>query len=188
LRRSADQCDKALRQWNYQNLVCCSYSLRFRQQFQRHDAPSRDALLLWVSKWRQEGSAKGSKSQGRPSSVPAPDNVERVRDAMLRSPRRSAQQQAIALCLDEYSVRLILHKDLHYRPYKIQVAQELSKRDKVSQLQFCNEFLDLAKNNSDIVNILLMSDMSGMCINRIVANGLQTTHMNFTNVLCIVQK
>jgi len=27
-----------------------------------------------------------------------------------------------------------------------------------------------------------------MWINRIVATGLQTTHMNFTNVLCIVQK
>jgi len=28
----------------------------------------------------------------------------------------------------------------------------------VSQLQFCNEFLDLVKNNSVIVNTLLMSD------------------------------
>jgi len=30
----------------------------------------------------------------------------------------------------------------------------------VSQLQFRNEFLDLVKNNSDIVNTLLMSDGS----------------------------
>ena len=38
------------------------------------------------------------------------------------------------------------------------MAQELGEWDKVSQPQFCNEFLDLAKNNSDIINTLLMSD------------------------------
>jgi len=51
----------------------------------------------------------------------------------------------------------ICHKDLHYHPYKIQVAQELSEWDKVILLQFCNEFLDLVKNKSNIVNTLLMS-------------------------------
>ena len=49
-------------------------------------------------------------------------------------------------------------QDLHYHPYKSQVAQELSERDKVNRLQLCNEFLGLVKNNSDIVNTLLISD------------------------------
>jgi hypothetical protein len=47
---------------------------------------------------------------------------------------------------------------MHYRPYKIHFAQELSKRDKVSRLQSSNEFLGLVKNNSDVVNTVLMSD------------------------------
>ena len=59
--------------------------------------------------------------------------------------------------LNNCSIRLILHKDLRYHPYKIQVAQEHSEQVKVSQQQFCNEFLDLVKNYSDIVNTLLMS-------------------------------
>jgi len=41
-------------------------------------------------------------------------------------------------------------------PIKIEVAQELSEWDKVSRLQFCNEFLGFSKNNSDIVNTVLM--------------------------------
>ena len=41
---------------------------------------------------------------------------------------------------------------------KIQVAKELSEEDKGSWLQFCNEFLDLVKNNSNILNTLLTSD------------------------------
>ena len=55
-----------------------------QQQFQRHDAPSHIALLLWVLKWYQEGSVKDSKPQGRPLFTCTPDNLERVRDAMLR--------------------------------------------------------------------------------------------------------
>jgi hypothetical protein len=76
----------------------------FRQQFQRPDAPSRNTLLLWVSKWHQKGSVKDGKPQGHPLSACTLDNVKRVRDAMLRSPRRSARQQALALYLKEDSI------------------------------------------------------------------------------------
>jgi hypothetical protein len=117
----------------------------FCQKFQRRGAPSRNILPFWVSKWRQEGSVKNSKPQGRPFSASTPDTVERVREAMLRSLRRSTRWQAHALRLNECSFRRILLKDLHYHPYKIQVAQELSERDIVSRLQFCNEFLDSVK-------------------------------------------
>jgi hypothetical protein len=58
----------------------------FWQQFQRRDAPSRNTGLLWLPKWRQEGSVKGNKPQGCAHAAPTPDNVESVRDAILRSP------------------------------------------------------------------------------------------------------
>ena len=104
----------------------------FHQQSQRRDAPCRNTLLLWVPKWCQEESVKDSKPQGHPFSAPATDNVEQVRDAMLRSLRRSAQWQALAFRLNKCSDHRILHKDSYYCPYKTQVAQELSERDKVS--------------------------------------------------------
>jgi hypothetical protein len=47
--------------------------------------------------------------------------------------------------LNERNFSWIFQKDLHYHPYKIQIAQELTDRDMVSGLQFCNEFLDLVK-------------------------------------------
>jgi hypothetical protein len=47
--------------------------------------------------------------------------------------------------------------DFHY-PHELQVAQVLSERDKVSRLQFCNEFLGLVNNSCDIWDTLLMSD------------------------------
>jgi hypothetical protein len=68
----------------------------FRQQFQRCDAPSHNTLLLWVSKWCQVGIVKESKPIGHPFSACTPDNVEPVRDTMLQSPHRSANQQTLA--------------------------------------------------------------------------------------------
>jgi hypothetical protein len=74
-------------------------------------------------------------------------------DAMLQSQGRLARRQALALRLKEFSINRILQKDLHYHPYKIQVAQELSERDKVGWQHYCNE---LGENNNDTVNTLLM--------------------------------
>ena len=86
--------------WSVQNRIAAvelfiateSVTAIQREQFQRLDVPSRNNLLLWVSKWRQEGTVKDSKPHERPFSVPAPDNVEEVRDAMLRIPRKSTRR------------------------------------------------------------------------------------------------
>jgi hypothetical protein len=40
--------------------------LSFHQKILRRDAPSSSTVLLWVSKWRQEGSVKDIKPQGLP--------------------------------------------------------------------------------------------------------------------------
>ena len=54
---------------------------------------------------------------------------ERVREAFERSPRRSAVRHATTLGITPRSVRRILHNDLHYHPYKIQIVQALNSRD-----------------------------------------------------------
>ena len=55
----------------------------FCQQFQRCHASSHNTVLLWVSKWREEGSVNDSKPQGHPFLTTTPDNIEWVRDAVL---------------------------------------------------------------------------------------------------------
>ena len=67
----------------------------FRQQFQDRML-RRSTLLVWVSNWHQEGSVKDYKAQELPRSGRTPDNVERVRNVILRSPHRSAQRHAVA--------------------------------------------------------------------------------------------
>ena len=142
----------------YQNTVSYSYTARFPTAVSNTwcSLPQYPAIvgIKMVSKI----SATGSTPQEHPFLTPTPNNVERVRAAMLQSPQRSARQQALTLRLNKCNIRQNLHKDLYYHPYKIQDAQELSEQDKANWLQFCNEFLDLVKNNSDTANTLLMSD------------------------------
>jgi len=46
----------------------------FWQQFLKCDAPSRNTLVLWTSKWLHEGSVKDYNLNGHSSSAHTPDN------------------------------------------------------------------------------------------------------------------
>jgi transposase len=88
----------------------------FRRHFNIHrndSVPSRNTVLLWVRNFRETASAAKRKPPGRESSLRTPENIERVRQAFVRSPRRSASRNAIALRMSDRTVRRILHEDLN---------------------------------------------------------------------------
>jgi len=51
------------------------------------------------------------------------ENVERIRQAMSRSPSRSARRHATKLGFNDRTVRRILHGDLGLRPYRMTIVQ-----------------------------------------------------------------
>lgn len=83
---------------------------RFRYQFQHRNAPSRNTILQWVTKWRLTGSVRDEYRVPHRHSVTTPGNTERVIAAVTRSPRRSIVRQALALRLSDRSVRRMLHQ------------------------------------------------------------------------------
>ncbi|KAJ8969308.1 hypothetical protein NQ317_002767 [Molorchus minor] len=74
------------------------------------------------------------KSQGPQRTTRTPENIERVREALNRSPSRSARKHASELNINREAVRRILHKDLKFHPYKLQIVQQLKERDFEAQL------------------------------------------------------
>ena len=74
-----------------------------------------------------------------------------VREATERSPHRSARRHSVSLGLSEASARRILHKNLNFFLYKIQVTHALHERDYVNRVHFCQTFLRLI--NENIYNI-----------------------------------
>lgn len=134
---------------------------RFRQRFntgRRGRVPERHTIRRWVDQFRATASAVNKTPPGRPRTVRTPENIERVRSAIDRSPRRSATRHAALLHVSDRSVRRILHSDLSYHPYKLQVTHKLSERDYASRKQFSTDFIALLDENPDILPNLIMSD------------------------------
>jgi len=132
----------------------------FRREFGIHRnraVPSAQAIKTWVRNFEVTGSTLKTKG-GSVKTVRTPNNIAVVREAIARSPHRSARRHSVSLGLSEASVRRILHKDLNFFPYKIQVIHDLHERDYVNRVNFCQTFLPLINENQELVNNLLMSD------------------------------
>ena len=79
-----------------------------------------------------------------------------MREAIIRSPRRSATRHSAELEISQSTVQRILHKDLTFQPYKIVTVQQLNPRDYQQRLSFCHTMLDMFEENEDLT--LIMSD------------------------------
>jgi hypothetical protein len=92
-----------------------------QQMFFRHfsihqndSVPSRNTVVLCVRNFRETASATKMKPPGREPSLGTPENIERVCQAFVRSPRRSASRNYIALRMSDCTVCQILHEDLKF--------------------------------------------------------------------------
>ena len=78
------------------------------------------------------------------------------------------RRHSVSLGLSEAGIRWILHKDLHFYPYKIQVTHALHEHDYLNRVHFCQTFLQLINQNQEFVNNLLMSKEAHFHLSRFV--------------------
>ena len=114
----------------------------FRREFGNHRnraVPSVHAIKTWVQNFEATGSTLKKKG-GSVKTVRTPQNIVVVREAIERSPHHSVRCHSVSLGLSEASIRRILHKNLHFYPYKIQVTHALYERDYANRVNFCQTF------------------------------------------------
>ena len=109
--------------------------------------PDRKSIVTWVTTFRQTANVTRRRT-GVPRPIRSPQNMEAVRASILRSPQRSARKHASALGLSDRSVRRILHDDLHFHPYKMAIAHELSQRDFNSRRNACEVILEVVPEDA----------------------------------------
>jgi hypothetical protein len=115
----------------------------FRREFRTHrnrTLPSARAIKTRVQNLEATGSTLKKKGLSV-KTVCTPENIAVVREAIERSPHFSAHRHSVSLGLCEASIRQILHEDLRFYPYKIQVTHALHERDYVNRVNFCHTFL-----------------------------------------------
>jgi hypothetical protein len=110
---------------------------------------STQAIKTLVKNLEETGSTL-KKTIGSGKSVCTAENVARMKG--------SASRRVVSLGSTDRSVRRILHRALHYNPYKIQTAQVLKDVDHANRLAFCQKLLNIINENQDLVLNLLMRD------------------------------
>jgi len=92
----------------------------FRNNFDipRHGTiPDRNTILRWVTAFNTTDMVLMKITNGRNRAIRTPKNVDRVRLDTLRSPNRSVHLRAVALEINESTVRRVLKIDLAFHPY-----------------------------------------------------------------------
>ena len=98
-------------------------------------APSNATISRWVAKFRGGKLFQRKKGSGRPRSVRSKEVATEVAQSVQQSPEWSLRHRAQSLGLKKSSLNTILRKDLHLRPYRMQVRQKLSPEDERRRLK-----------------------------------------------------
>jgi hypothetical protein len=69
------------------------------------------------------------------------ENIERVREAFQRSPRKSVAKASRELGMPKMTVWKVLRKRLCFKPYKIRMVQALKPADKEGLLKPHHSFV-----------------------------------------------
>lgn len=90
----------------------------------------------------------------------------------------------LRLAMSDRSVRRILHLDLHFHPYKIQILQSLNNGDYQQRIRFCENMLGRFEENDDQINNLWInneahSHLSGFVTNKTSDIGRMKTLVYF---------
>jgi len=119
--------------------------------------PCHKTIKEWVKNFRKNASVLERKPRGRIPKVGTPQNVDKVRMAIVTSARRSVRRHCAAIGLSDRSVQGILHKDLNFHPYKIVIVQELSDHGMANCRISSEQLLEMV-NDDGVINTVLMID------------------------------
>jgi len=86
------------------------------------------------------------------------DDVEQVRASFLHSPKKSTVTASKELSMSKTTVWRVLHKHLVFKPYCIQMVQQLSDEDHLCLLDFCLQLQDLKSSDDHFLVKVQFSD------------------------------
>ena len=157
----------------------------------RHgNIPSHNNILRWVTSFQARGMIMKKKPPGPVATAQTLENVERVREAIMRSTSRSARRHAVEFGMSESTVRRILHKDLEFHSYKMMIVQTLNEGDYQQRSAFAELMLEIIEENDDAI---IMSDeahfhLNGSVNNRTSDTGPHKIPMKCMKNRCTAQK
>jgi len=107
--------------------------------------PSDNSIRRWYAQFQETGCVCRRKSTGRPSVTE--EQVEQVRQAFVRSHRKSTVRGSRELTVRQPTVWRILQKRLKLKPCRLMLLQKLQLDDDHRRKTFCTELQDLMEED-----------------------------------------
>lgn len=126
----------------------------FRRKFHK-DAPTRANIRVLLNKFNRTGSVSDEQHPRKPR-VDG-ETVERVNNAISRSPQASTRRLSRELDIPRSTVWKILRFVLKKRAYHIQVLHKLDDEDNACRQAMCMDLVE-AVNNDNLLGNILFSD------------------------------
>ena len=122
------------------------------------DPPTDKSILKWHRNFIERGCICDQRKghSGRPSV--SQQVVDRVREFLLRSPRKATRRASRELKVPQSTVSKILCKRLRLHSYKLQLVQKLHPEYKETRQAFCGNLQALMENDDDLLAKIIFSD------------------------------
>lgn len=112
------------------------------------------------AKWNAHGTVQNLNkgNSGPPKAVRTETAINMVRNLINDDKTKSVRKLSVETQIKNTSVYLILKKELHLKPYKMQCRQELSAQDKERRLAFCRRLKNMSISGQVLLNNIIFSD------------------------------
>ena len=120
------------------------------------DPPTDKTIRGWYKQFTETGCLRKEKSSGCP--LTAEDDVERIQAHFLHNRKKSTGTAAKELSMSKTTVWRVLRKRLVFKPYQIQLVQQLSDEDHRCQLDLCLQLQDLMSSDDHFLEMVQFSD------------------------------
>lgn len=153
----------------YQNNESVSLTYRAilkNNLFQKH--PAESTIRRLINKFESSGSINDAIIQKRERTARSQGNIDAVSASVNKNPNLSIRRRSSELEVSETSLWRILRNDLHFRPFKIQLTQELKTFDHSSRRIFADWVLNHLQVDADFGNKIIFSDEAHFELNGFV--------------------
>ena len=145
--------------------------IQTQRAYQRHfnvrDAPNKNAIKGMVKRFEDQEAVSDLPRSGRPKAVCTNENKERIRENVEGNPTTFTRKRSLKLGISRTFSKRVM-KSLNFYPYKVQLIQELTPQDFQPRLQYAVKLQELAKNEPNFFDKLIMSDEAQFHLNGFV--------------------
>lgn len=154
--------------WYAESKSIVSVQRLFRRTYPGQTAPDNKAIVRWFNQFRETGTVGKKSRPGRPRT--SEENVERIRQSCVRSPKKSIARRSLQLNIPKTTIQNVLHKRLRLHAYKIQIHQQIKPTDRPKRTEFASFLLNVIDDNPNFLQRVLFSDEATFhingCVNR----------------------